>query len=135
MASVNKWIGIGNLGRDPEIRYAASGDPIANISMACSDSYKDKATGERKEVTEWVRLVFFGKLAGICEQYLKKGSQIYVEGKLRTTKWTDKNGVDKYTTEIVCDKMTMLGGKQDGGQSQSRSSREAPDDFNDDIPF
>ena len=91
MASVNKWIGIGNLGKDPDVRYSAIGDAICNFSIACTESWKDKATGEKKEQTEWVRISFFGKLAEICGQYLKKGSQVYIEGSMRTRKWTDKD--------------------------------------------
>ena len=117
MASVNKWIGIGNLGRDPESRYTASGEAICNFSIACTETWKDKQTGERKEMTEWVRISAFGKLAEICSQYLKKGSQVYVEGSLRTRKWTDQSGVEKYSTEIRADQMQMLGGRQGmGGQ-------------------
>jgi single-strand DNA-binding protein len=154
MASVNKWIGIGNLGRDPEMRYTASGDAIANFSIACTESWKDKQTGEKKEQTEWVRISFFGKLAEICGQYLKKGSQVYIEGSLRTRKWTDKDGVEKYTTEIKGEEMKMLGSARDAGQGQSGGNqpqggyepapqRPAPsnkpkqsfDDLGDDIPF
>lgn len=111
MASVNKWIGIGNLGRDPELRYTPSGDPIANISLACSYKQKDKNTGEQKEMTEWVRVAFFGKLAEIVGQYLKKGSSVYVEGRLQTRKYTDKDGVEKYATDIIAEQMQMLGSK------------------------
>jgi len=117
MASVNKWIGIGNLGRDPEVRYTASGDAICNFSIACTDTWKDKQTGEKKEQTEWVRISFFGKLAEVCGQYLKKGSQVYIEGSLRTRKWTDKDGQEKYTTEIRGDEMKMLGSRSSGGSS------------------
>ena len=95
MASVNKWIGIGNLGRDPEMRYTASGEAICNFSIACTENWKDKQTGEKKEMTEWVRISFFGKLAEIAGQYLKKGSQVYIEGSLRTRKWTDKDGQER----------------------------------------
>lgn len=111
MASVNKWIGIGNLGRDPELRYLPSGDAIANIAIACSYKQKDKATGEQKEHTEWVRVSFFGRLAEIVGQYLKKGSSVYVEGRLQTRKYTDKDGVERFATEIVAEQMQMLGGK------------------------
>lgn len=114
MASVNKWIGIGNLGRDPELRYMPSGEAIANISLACSYKVKDKNTGEQKEQTEWVRVAFFGKLAEIVGQYLKKGSSVYVEGRLQTRKYTDKDGVEKYATDIIADSMQMLGSKQEG---------------------
>lgn len=115
MASVNKVIIVGNLGRDPETRYMPSGDAIANIAVATTDKWKDKATGEQKEATEWHRISFFGKLAEIAGQYLKKGSQVYIEGKLRTRKYTDKDGVEKYSTEIVADTMQMLGSRQGMG--------------------
>ncbi|MES2538136.1 MAG: single-stranded DNA-binding protein [Pseudomonadota bacterium] len=115
MASVNKVIVVGNLGRDPETRYMPSGDAMTNIAVATTDKWKDKATGEQKEATEWHRIAFFGKLAEIAGQYLKKGSQVYVEGKLRTRKWTDKDGVEKYTTEIIADSMQMLGSRQGMG--------------------
>ena len=154
MASVNKWIGIGNLGRDPESRYTASGEAICNFSIACTETWKDKQTGERKEMTEWVRISAFGKLAEICSQYLKKGSQVYVEGSLRTRKWTDKDGQVRYTTEIRCDDMKMLGSRQGmgapaaggggGGYDEPTDYAPAPpknkpkpsfDDLGDDIPF
>ena len=151
MASVNKWIGVGNLGKDPEIRYTQGGDAIANFSIACTESWKDKQTGEKKEMTEWVRITVFGKLAEICGQYLKKGSQVYIEGSLRTRKWTDKDSVERYTTEIRCDDMKMLGSRgQGGGQGGSDSGYDNPpsdaprhgkpkpsfDDLGDsDIPF
>ncbi|MBS1130294.1 MAG: single-strand binding protein [Proteobacteria bacterium] len=155
MASVNKWIGIGNLGRDPETRFTASGEAICNFSIACTESWKDKQTGERKEMTEWVRISAFGKLAEICSQYLKKGSQVYVEGSLRTRKWTDKDGQERYTTEIRCDDMKMLGSRQGmgapaggggggGGYDEPTDYSPAPpknkpkpsfDDLGDDIPF
>ena len=163
MASVNKWIGIGNLGRDPDSRYTASGEAICNFSIACTETWKDKQTGEKKEMTEWVRISFFGKLAEICSQYLKKGSQVYIEGSLRTRKWTDKDGQERYTTEIRGDEMKMLGSRQGmgapassggGGGGSSGSSgggydeptdyapappknRPKPsfDDLGDDIPF
>jgi single-strand DNA-binding protein len=115
MASVNKVIIVGNLGRDPETRYMPSGDAITNIAVATTDKWKDKATGEQKEATEWHRISFFGKLAEIAGQYLKKGSQVYIEGKLRTRKYTDKDGVEKYSTEIVADSMQMLGSRQGMG--------------------
>ena len=108
MASVNKVIIVGNLGRDPETRYMPSGDAMTNIAVATTDKWKDKATGEQKEATEWHRVAFFGKLAEIAGQYLKKGSQVYIEGKLRTRKWTDKDGIEKYSTEIVGDELRML---------------------------
>lgn len=155
MASVNKWIGIGNLGRDPETRYTSSGEAICNFSIACTESWKDKQTGEKREMTEWVRISAFGKLAEICGQYLKKGSQVYVEGSLRTRKWTDKDGQERYTTEIRCDDMKMLGSRQGmgapassggggGGFDDQADYAPAPpknrpkpsfDDLGDDIPF
>ncbi|MFM7226775.1 MAG: single-stranded DNA-binding protein, partial [Betaproteobacteria bacterium] len=112
MASVNKVIIVGNLGRDPETRYMPSGDAITNIAVATTDKWKDKSTGEQKEATEWHRISFFGRLAEVAGQYLKKGSQVYIEGKLRTRKYTDKDGVEKYSTEIVADVMQMLGSRQ-----------------------
>jgi single-strand DNA-binding protein len=115
MASVNKVIIVGNLGRDPEIRYMPSGDAIANIAVATSFKSKDRNTGEQKEITEWHRISFFGKLAEIVGQYLKKGSSIYVEGRLQTRKYTDKDGVEKYATDIVAQEMQMLGGRQGMG--------------------
>ena len=147
MASVNKAIIIGNLGKDPEVRYTASGEALCNITVATSETWKDKATGEKKEATEWHRVSFFGKLAEIAGQYLKKGSQVYVEGSIRTRKWTDKEGQERYTTEIRGDEMKMLGGKTDGGQPRQESSdgyapsparnkpKPAFDDLGDDIPF
>ena len=146
MASVNKWIGIGNLGADPETRYAPSGDAICNIRIACTDSYKDKATGEKKELTEWVRVAFFGRLAEVAGQYLKKGSQVYIEGSLRTRKWQDKDGQDRYTTEIRADEMKMLGSRQDGAPPREREAAPGQPasgakkasgfgDMDDDIPF
>lgn len=114
MASINKVIIVGNLGRDPETKYMPSGDAICNIAVATTDKWKDKQTGEQKEQTEWHRIGFFGKLAEIAGQYLKKGSQVYIEGSLRTRKWTDKDGVEKYSTEIRADTMQMLGGKPTG---------------------
>ena len=148
MASVNKWIGIGNLGKDPETRYAPSGEAICNITIACSESWKDKQTGEKKEMTEWVRISFFGKLAEIAGQYLRKGSQVYIEGSLRTRKWTDKENIERYTTEIRADVMKMLGGKPEGEPQQrsqpAQRQQQKPQDrdsgggfgsFEDDIPF
>ena len=162
MASVNKVIIVGNLGRDPETRYLPSGDAVSNINVATTDRYKDKATGEMKEATEWHRISFFGKLAEIAGQYLKKGSQVYVEGSLRTRKYTDKDGIEKFATEIRGETMQMLGGRQgmggpsdDGGAYAPRqapaarpaavpAARPAPaakaapssfDDMDDDIPF
>ncbi len=115
MASVNKVILLGNLGRDPETRYSADGAAITNIAIATTDSWKDKATGEKKEQTEWHRVVFFGRLAEIAGEYLRKGRPVYIEGKLRTRKWTDKEGVERYTTEIVADQMQMLGSREGAG--------------------
>jgi single-strand DNA-binding protein len=153
MASINKVILVGNLGRDPEVRYTASGDAMCNLSLATTDNWRDKATGERKEQTEWHRVSFFGKTAEVCGQYLKKGSQIYVEGSIRTRKWTDKEGQERYTTEIRGDSMQMLGGRQGmgapaggGGGGFDEPSDYAPappknkpkpsfDDLGDDIPF
>lgn len=111
MASVNKVILIGNLGRDPETRYMPSGDAITTVSIATTESWKDKATGEKKDATEWHRVTFFGKLAEIAGQYLKKGSSVYVEGSLRTRKYTDKDGIEKYATDVRADNMKMLGGR------------------------
>ncbi|WP_341676653.1 single-stranded DNA-binding protein [Niveibacterium sp. SC-1] len=130
MASVNKVILVGNLGADPETRYAPSGDAICNIRIATTDTWRDKASGDRKEATEWHRVVFFGKLAEIAGQYLRKGSQVYVEGSLRTRKWQDKDGRDQYTTEIRADEMKMLGSRQGGGDAPSRGGYDqGGDDF------
>ena len=119
MASVNKVIIVGNLGKDPEMRSFPSGDQVANVTIATTDKWKDKQSGEMKEATEWHRVVFNGRLAEIVGQYLRKGSQVYVEGSLRTRKWTDQSGVEKYTTEIRADQMQMLGSRQGmGGASQ-----------------
>ena len=115
MASVNKVIIVGNLGRDPEIRTFPSGDQVANVTIATTDRWKDKQSGEMKEATEWHRVVFNGRLAEIVGQYLRKGSQVYVEGSLRTRKWTDQSGVEKYSTEIRADQMQMLGSRQGMG--------------------
>jgi len=153
MASVNKVIIIGNLGRDPETRYMPDGGAITNISVATTDKWKDK-NGEMQEKTEWHRVAFFGKLAEIAGEYLKKGSQVYVEGRLQTRKWQDKDGQDKYTTEIVANVMQMLGSRQgmgggdrgDAGGERAGASKPAAskpagkgggkfDDFEDDIPF
>jgi single-strand DNA-binding protein len=120
MASVNKVILVGNLGRDPETRYAPSGDAICNVSIATTDRWRDRASGEMKEQTEWHRVSFFGKLAEIAGQYLKKGSQVYVEGSLRTRKWTDKDGVEKYSTEVRADAMQMLGSREGMGSGGGR---------------
>ncbi|MDR0529240.1 MAG: single-stranded DNA-binding protein [Zoogloeaceae bacterium] len=118
MASVNKAILIGHLGADPETRYMASGDPVCNFRIATSESWKDKQTGERKENTEWHRVVMYRRLAEIAGQYLKKGSQVYIEGKIRTRKWQDKDGQDRYTTEIEANEMTMLGKREGMGDGQ-----------------
>ena len=118
MASVNKVIIVGNLGRDPEMRTFPSGDQVANVTIATTDKWKDKQSGEMREATEWHRVVFNGRLAEIAGQYLRKGSQVYVEGSLRTRKWTDQSGVEKYSTEIRADQMQMLGGRQGMGGPQ-----------------
>ena len=115
MASINKVIIVGNLGRDPEMRTFPSGDQVANVTIATTDKWKDKQSGEMKEATEWHRVVFNGRLAEIAGQYLRKGSQVYVEGSLRTRKWTDQSGVEKYSTEIRADQMQMLGSRQGMG--------------------
>ena len=142
MASVNKVILIGNVGRDPETRYMPSGDAVTNLSLATTDKYKDKQSGEQKEATEWHRIAFFGKLAEIAGQYLKKGSQCYIEGSLRTRKFTDANGIEKYSTEIVASTMKMFGGKPSesggGAGGQPRNSGAGTGGFesmDDDIPF
>lgn len=137
MASVNKVILVGNLGADPETRYLSSGDAVTNVRLATTESWKDKASGEKKEMTEWHRVVFYRRLAEIAGQYLKKGSSVYIEGRLRTRKWQDKDGQDRYTTEIVGSEMKMLSGKGDG---ESRSApapaaSNAGNDFDDDVPF
>ena len=125
MASLNKCTFIGNLARDPDTKYLPSGDAVTTITIGVSESWKDKATGEKKELTEWVRITFFGKLAEIAAQYLKKGSSVYVEGRLRTTKYNDKDGIEKYSTDIKADSMQMLGGKSDGGYSQAPQEQAA----------
>jgi single-strand DNA-binding protein len=146
---VNKVILIGNLGRDPEVRYSPNGQAIANVNLATSESWKDKNTGEKQERTEWHRVVFFGRLAEIAGEYLKKGMQVYVGGRLQTRKWQDKDGNDRYTTEIVASDMQMLGSRSGAGApDESFASESAPasersnaraaasaDDFDDDIPF
>jgi single-strand DNA-binding protein len=146
---VNKVILIGNLGRDPEVRYSPNGQAIANVNLATSESWKDKNTGEKQERTEWHRVVFFGRLAEIAGEYLKKGMQVYVGGRLQTRKWQDKDGNDRYTTEIVASDMQMLGSRSGAGApDESFESEPAPasersnaraaasaDDFDDDIPF
>lgn len=138
MASVNKWLGIGNLGSDPEIRYTADGGAVANISIACTEKWKDKKTGEMQEKTEWVRISFFGRLAEIAGEYLKKGSQVYVEGRLQTNKYTDKDGVEKYSTSIVANEMKMLGSREKSATNEGTTEPETKgsfDNFEDDIPF
>ncbi|HBV4265999.1 TPA: single-stranded DNA-binding protein [Klebsiella pneumoniae] len=154
---VNKVILVGNLGQDPEVRYMPNGGAVANITLATSESWRDKQTGENKEVTEWHRVVLFGKLAEVAGEYLRKGSQVYIEGQLRTRKWTDQAGVEKYTTEVVVNvggTMQMLGGRaqnasqpgnqpqggqQFSGQPQTTGTAPAagnePPPFDDDIPF
>jgi single-strand DNA-binding protein len=126
MASVNKVILVGNLGADPEIRYLPNGDAVANIRLATTESWKDKATGEKKELTEWHRVVFYRKLAEIAGQYLKKGSQIYVEGRIRTRKWQGQDGQDRYTTEIEANEMQMLGRREGMGDARPRDSGARP---------
>jgi single-strand DNA-binding protein len=117
MASVNKVILVGNLGAEPEVRYLPSGDAVANIRLATTDRYKDKASGEFKEMTEWHRVSFFGRLAEIVSEYLKKGSSVYIEGRIRTRKWQAQDGTDRYSTEIVADQMQMLGGRSGGASA------------------
>ncbi|WP_424945903.1 single-stranded DNA-binding protein [Candidatus Spongiihabitans sp.] len=156
---INKVILVGNLGKDPEIRYTPGGAAVANITLATSDSWKDKQTGEQQERTEWHRIVFFNRLAEVVGEYLKKGSQIYVEGRIQTRKWQDQSGQDRYTTEVVGNEMQMLGSRS-GGSSMASSDAgfdqsappddsseksaagksavkpaSATDDFDDDIPF
>nr|DAM87593.1 MAG TPA: Single strand binding protein [Caudoviricetes sp.] len=154
---VNKVILVGNIGNDPEVKYTASGSAIANLTVATSESWNDKATGEKREAVEWHRVVLFGKLAEVAGEYLRKGSQVYIEGQLRTRKWTDQSGQEKYTTEIVVGMngvMQMIGSKQDGkpqqqggwGQPQQQKTQQQsnpaqsgpsvpPTNFDDDIPF
>ena len=115
MASVNKVILIGNLGRDPEVRYTPSGAAVCNVTVATSRTWKNKDSGEKMEETEWHRVIFYDRLAEIAGEYLKKGRSIYVEGRLKTRKWTDKDGVEKYTTEVIAQEMNMLGGREGGG--------------------
>jgi single-strand DNA-binding protein len=117
MAAVNKVILIGNCGRDPEVRYAPSGSAICNVTLATSRSWKDKTSGEKVEETEWHRVVFYDRLAEIAGEYLKKGKQVYVEGRLKTRKWTDKENIERYTTEIVANEMTLLGSREGAGGS------------------
>ena len=146
---VNKVTLIGNLGADPEVRYTANGSAVANIRLATAESWRDRESGETQERTEWHRVVFFSRLAEIVGEYLKKGSQVYIEGRLQTRKWQDRDGNDRYTTEIVANEMQMLGGRGGGGgggfDAPSQSSSPSPaqnsnneppmDDFDDDIPF
>lgn len=151
---LNKVMLIGNLGAEPEIRYTASGSAVANVRLATAESWRDKDSGEQQERTEWHRVVFFARLAEIVQQYLHKGSQIYVEGRIQTRKWQDKEGNERYTTEIVASEMQMLGGRGAGGggpgasgsgasgmgpsggsEAPSQSAAEPPADFDDDIPF
>ena len=146
--SVNKVILVGNLGKDPEVRRMTSGDPVVNLSIATSESWRDKASGERKEKTEWHRVVIFNKnLADVAEKYLRKGAKVYVEGQLQTRKWTDKDGAEKYSTEVVLQnfrgELTMLDGRNGGGEGGGgggRGAGEAPasfqrDEMDDEIPF
>lgn len=152
MSGVNKVIIVGRLGNDPEMRTMPNGDAVANISVATSEVWNDKMTGERREVTEWHRIVLFRRNAEVAGQYLRKGSQVYVEGKLKTRKWQDQNGQDRYTTEIQADSLTMLGGRGDNsnGNNYASANNQAPaqksvakpaaaeppmDNFDDDIPF
>ena len=142
MAGVNKAIIVGNLGNDPEIRYSANGNAIASISVATSDRWKDKNTGEQQERTEWHRVKLFGRLAELAGEYLKKGSQVYIEGRIQTSKYQDKDGNDRWSTEIVARDMTFLGGRPGAGDSQGAPSASSPQrdsapsgDFDDDIPF
>ena len=157
MASVNKVILVGNLGADPETRYMPNGDAVANIRLATTESWKDKASGEKKEITEWHRVVLYRKLGEIAGQYLKKGSAVYIEGRIRTRKWQDKEGQERYTTEIEANEMQMLGGRSSGSSSGGEAeyggsmpsapapsasrgaapAKKAPsfEDMDDDIPF
>ena len=135
---LNKVLIIGNLGADPEIKYTQAGSPVANLSVATSERWKDKNTGEQKEQVEWHRVVIFGRLAEIAEQYLKKGSKIFVEGKLQTRDWEDSEGKKRYTTEVVAREMTMLdsrGDSMENSSSASSSSKPDNDKFEEDIPF
>lgn len=146
---INKAIIVGNIGQDPDIRYTANGAAVANISVATTEQWKDKNTGQKQEKTEWHRVVMFGKLGDIAGEYLRKGSQVYIEGKLQTRKWQDQNGQDRYSTEIVANEMQMLGGKQDNNaprqqqqQAPQQQGGQQPqsggnfDDFGgDEIPF
>lgn len=135
--AVNKFIGIGNLGKDPEMRFMPNGNAVCNFSIAISERYKDKTSGEMKEITEWVNIVMFGKLAEIAGEYLTKGSKVYVEGKLKTEKYTDKTtGQDRYTTKVVAEKMDMLSGKGEAKTAQAKPASAPADDIEDsEIPF
>ena len=128
MASVNKVILVGNLGKDPDVRYLPDGGAVVNLALATSSSWKDKNTGEKREETEWHRVVIYGRLAEIAGEYCKKGRSVYIEGRLKTRKWQDQSGVDKYTTEIVADQMQLLGGR-DGAGSGGSSMGGGSDDF------
>lgn len=149
---INKVILVGNLGKDPEVRYSPNGQAVANCTIATSESWKDKTSGEKQERTEWHRVVFFGRLAEIAGEYLKKGAQIYVEGRLQTRKWQDKEGKERYTTEIVANEMQMLGSRGGAGMpsepahepagayesavpARSSGGKSSGADFDDDIPF
>lgn len=148
MASVNKAIIVGNCGKDPESRFLPNGDAVCNISIATTETYKDKSSGEKRESTEWHRVTFFGKLAEISGQYLRKGSQVYVEGRIQTRKWTDKDGIERYSTDIIANEMRMLGKREGVGKQDSNDNADyapapskdkpnpASDDFGDvDVPF
>lgn len=155
MASVNKVIIVGNLGRDADMKFMPNGECVTNIAVATTESWTDKNSGEKKELTEWHRVTFYRKLAEIAGQYLKKGSQVYLEGRLQTRKWADKDGAERYTTEIIADTMQMLGSRQGGGDGEpaqqrqaaqpnqqrapaaANQQRQAPQysDMDDDIPF
>ena len=144
---INKVILVGNLGADPETRYMPSGSAVTNLSVATSESWKDKQTGEQKDRTEWHKVVMFDRLAEIAAEYLRKGSQVYIEGKLQTRKWQDRDGNDRWTTEVRASEMQMLGGRGGGGGAAAMGSGQqdsgppsappqaGPDDFDDDIPF
>lgn len=152
MAAVNKVILLGNLGADPEVRYLPSGDAVANIRLATTEKYKDKQSGEWKEMTEWHRVSFFGRLAEVVSEYLKKGSSCYIEGKIRTRKYQAQDGTDRYSTDIVADSMQMLGGRAEGGERPQQQRQQTPqrpaqqqrqqqpsaggfDQMDEDIPF
>ncbi len=144
---INKVILVGNLGADPETRYMPSGSAVTNLSVATSESWKDKQSGEQKDRTEWHKVAMFNRLAEVAAEYLRKGSQVYIEGKIRTRKWQDRDGNDRWTTEIIADEMQMLGGRGGGGGGSAPMSsgqdsgppstppQAGPDDFDDDIPF